>query len=279
MANVRIVGDAHVHIHPGFSLSRLLEAARRNLDQAAGWAGTSGPPLRILLLTESAGMDVFGELSAGRVTPPGWQVRPTDEPGSLLLTDSQGRDLILVAGRQVVSAENIEVLVLGAIRPWRDGQPLNELVDRALGAGCLAVLPWGAGKWIGHRGDLVTAMALGPRRPGLFLGDNGNRPWCWPRPRLFRTAARQGVADLPGSDPLPFARAEERVGRVGFTLTGELDSRTPWAGLYTLLRTLPQNAASLATFGSRERLLPFVRNQVAMQFIKRRGPGFPAFRT
>ena len=54
--------DAHVHVHDCFDLDSFFEQAHRNFQQAAqehGWA----PPMGVLMLTESEGVDWFGRLA------------------------------------------------------------------------------------------------------------------------------------------------------------------------------------------------------------------------
>ena len=65
--------------------------------------------------------------------------------------------VLVIAGRQIVSAERIEVLALGTRTQIPDGQPLAATIDAVRADGALAVLPWGFGKWWGARGRMVDA--------------------------------------------------------------------------------------------------------------------------
>lgn len=65
------------------------------------------------------------------------------------------------------------------------------------------------------------------RKPTLFLGDEGGRPVFGGYPHPFGRAARLGVRDLPGTDPLPFAHDVTKVGRMGFRARLELANNDP----------------------------------------------------
>jgi len=251
-----IYADAHVHIHDCFDLERLLAAA---LDRAAGFNG----PL-LLLFSESDGDDYFEHFrrlaesgpealaepdsdDAGRepreIQPSlfpslNTRVRKTAEPHSLFVdrNDDSGVGVYLVAGRQKVSSERIEVLALcldpgDPIRREQDRTLSAELlVSRTLDAGAVAVVPWGFGKWFGSRGAKVVELARSEdfrRHPRFFMGDIPHRCWPWPTPRVFRN----GIRVLPGTDPLPLPGAEEGVARYGFCVHGEWDPQRPVGSL------------------------------------------------
>src|SRR4051794_39643129 len=138
-----------------------------------------------LLLAEMSGANVFARWQSGRAA---WSVRRTQEQESLILGDK----LLVIAGRQIVTAERIEVLALLTSETFEEGRPLDETIQRTKLAGALVVLPWGVGKWCGARGRSVANAAI---RYAVQLGDNGGRPLGWPRPVLFREHCV-----LPGSD-------------------------------------------------------------------------------
>jgi len=264
--------DAHVHCHAGVAPARLLHhaaanmaaaAARRDVRPAAGW----------LLFTEMAADDAFAALersataSGGEAADlDGWRIRRTDEPVSLIAEGPADFPLILVAGRQIVTAEGLEVLAIGARGPFADGQDLDASVAAVQAADGLAVLPWGFGKWWGRRGAVVEDFLARATPGSLFLGDNGGRLQSAPRPAAFATAAARGIPVLPGSDPLPLqAEAATAAGRYGFVLEAVVDAAHPAAGLKARLAALREQPES---FGRRQSLLPFVSRQIAMQWRK-----------
>ncbi len=264
-----VLVDAHVHFYGGFDEQRFLDSARRNM--AAGAAELGLPPTTpgLLLLAETSrdhAFEAFADRAAG--APPGpWTWRATAEPGSLMARH-HGRDsLVLVAGRQIVTREGLEVLALGTAGRFADGESLADTLRRAREADAVPVLPWGFGKWLFRRGALVDDLIRSPGRGGIFLGDNGGRPALAPRPRLLAAAEARGMIVLPGSDPLPLPSRESRAGAYGFCLDGPISRDLPGA---TLKQRLAALRASPPVYGRLERLAPFLLSQLQMQARKRR---------
>jgi hypothetical protein len=268
--------DAHVHLHDCFPPATFLESAQRNFEAAArqhGW----GPQLGVLMLTESEGVDWFGRLArhasgmpdaAGAALDP-WTIETTADPCALAACHG-GCRLMIVAGRQVVAREGLEVLLLGTRSTVSDGGSLSDALVQGARMGALRVIPWGAGKWLFGRGRLLSGIiASEDSGSGFFLGDGAGRPFFWPRPDHFTQAERRGIRVLPGTDPLPFPGQAGRAGSFGFRLEGAIDLSSPAQGIKAALR---DPASRLTPFGRLERTLPFLRNQIAMQRRKRRRP-------
>lgn len=272
MTTVLATVDAHVHIHPCYRPGTLFAHAFRNLS--AQPAGGAWPRRFYLLLTECAADDAFGELgalarpAAAAQTPAleGWSLRATGEPISLE-AHRNGAALTLVAGRQVACREGLEVLLIGTRERFADGRPIREVLEAGAARGLLRVIPWGPGKWLGRRGRLLSELLRDFAGPTLFLGDEGGRPGFWGYPAHFGSAARLGVRDLPGTDPLPFAHDVGKAGRMGFTLRLDLDPERPAA---SLLGALARADTPLQRFARLEPPWAFVRNQIGMQLRKRR---------
>jgi len=264
-----ILADAHVHFYRVFDLATFLRGAARNFARRAADLGLAANPPALLLMTEGTGERFFQSFRemTGREIADGWIFEPTSEELSLRVAHRDGRRFWLVAGRQIAAAEDLEVLALGCKEHLPDRQPLRETIAAVRRSGALAVIPWGLGKWWFRRGRLLEAILEEENPAELFLGDNGGRPRAAPPPRIFETARKRGVRILPGSDPLPFEQQAERPGSYGFAVNGPLDPARPAASLKSLLRS-PQ--IQPVPFGEGERLLPFVRHQLAMQIRKRR---------
>ena len=259
--------DAHVHFHGCFDPNVFLASATANFRLAALDLGL-GPFAAHLLLTESADADWFSELTkhAADGTSPcdGWTARATDDPRELKLVHEDSATLNVVAGRQIVTAEGIEVLALGMVSKIPDGYPVAETLRHVSRVEAIPVIPWGFGKWLGRRGDRVRQLVERATPSHLFLGDNSGRLSGTAEPPLFGVARDKGIGILPGTDPFPFREQARRVGRMGFTVTGA-DLLTDWRRLREAI--LAQR--DLKPYGSLERPLAFVGNQVAMQVRKR----------
>ena len=196
-----------------------------------------------------------------------WYTRRTAEVESLRVTGPAGTELFLVAGRQIVTAEGLEVLALGTVAEFSDGATLPAAVQTIRAAKAVAVVPWGFGKWWGRRGALLRAYLESLGDEVLYLGDTRGRLRGTPDPRPFQLATARGWPILPGSDPLPMASEAVRPGSYGFALEATLDAARPWT---SLRQALDQCETALEVFGERETAARFMRNQVFMQYDKRR---------
>lgn len=279
-ASDAILVDAHVHFHRCFPRPEFLDAAASNFDRGRQQLGLEPGSVGCLMLTERSGCDVFEELreEAGADTGGPWSFaltgddnalwatrRPPNEPAAGELDDSPS--LLIVAGRQLATVEDLEVLALGHRGELGEGRDLFATLDAVQSTGAVPVVPWGFGKWWFNRGELVQKLLEDEGVDPLFVGDNGGRPALWPRPRHFELAAQRGIWVLPGSDPLPFPGQVGNAGRCGFAVPAPLDRQRPATALFNWLRGCE---AQPATFGRFERLPRFVRYQVATQWRKRR---------
>jgi hypothetical protein len=253
--------DAHVHVYPCADVARLLSAAARNLGEAArrigapAWQG-------VLFLTEVAGTSWF-ETVAG--SPLGrtfgkWHVAGV--PQDPLSLEAHGEDdrLQIVAGRQIVTKERIEVHALGTCHVIPDGLELSVTLRDVHESGALAVLPWGVGKWSGERGRLV-ALAVAEDSAGLYVSDNAGRPWFWRDPLLMRMR-NIGRPVLRGSDPLPLTAEELRVGQFGSWLNGPSTAATAHV---IIARIRNSRAEEWHDYGDSESAGRFLRNQILLR--------------
>ena len=264
-----ILCDAHVHLWPRFKTEQLLSSARENFFAQCrdSWAT---PPTMALLFADTARAEGFAALTAlaesgsavGR-----FQVRKTAEEHSLVAIDPArpGERMFLLGGRQIVTAEKIEVLSLASPAIVEDGLELAETIARVREGKGMAVLPWGVGKWLGRRGAIVSRYLSQAEPGGLFVGDNGGRPSLWPRPVLFAQAAARGIGLLSGSDPLPLPGEEDRIGSCGFCLQGACGDQYPARDLHTLL-TNPSR--ELTNFGQGPDPFTFLKTQIALRLAK-----------
>lgn len=260
-----IIADAHVHVREFSAFSRLLQAAadnfnryeqRHQLDHAE----------RFLFLTEKAGEDVFAQLrqrvAAGDQPFSNLRIQSCGESNVVQVTGAGNQPILVVAGRQIVTGEGIELLAIGRSEPYADGASLSETYETLAAENVLLVLPWGVGKWLGRRGKIIADFIDDRAVDQPFLGDNGNRPFLWPLPSLFRQPLVRKERQLPGSDSLPLVGEEQRAGGYGFYCRGTIDPQQPFSSLVTLLRN-PQT--HLHPYGSKEGLFRFLKHQVLMR--------------
>jgi hypothetical protein len=254
--------DGHVHFHRPALVTRTLDAAaanfRRMRPDRRGLLG-------VLLLCQTASEHVFEHL-ADRSSIGDWQLEPAQGEPETLFARKEGSSVAVVCGRQVRARGGLEVLALGTRHEFPDGAAFTEALDRVRASGAFAVLPWGFGKWLGKRGQMVaeSLRALGPGN--VAVGDNGSRLAMMATPALISASAHQGFRVLPGTDPYPFGGDYGRVGKFGFLTDAVLDEAAPWRTLRTWLES---RAESPRAFGEPSGPVRFVVNQVGIQFYNR----------
>ena len=100
----------------------------------------------------------------------------------------------------------------------------------------------------------------------FFVADSATRLASSSPSPLLANAQRVGVRNLPGTDPLPMAAEQSRLGSFGFQLICPVDLTRP---LLTVQTALLQNAEQPIHYGKGETLFGFVSKQARMQLRKR----------
>lgn len=267
--------DGHVHIYDCFDVDLLFAAAKDNFDRAAGQLGISKESVTpVLLLTEGETDNWYGRLlETAKSTEQlvfkisaDWDGRFSPEMDSLMVyrRDKPEEKLYLVAGRQIVTAESIEVLALFCSDTIQNGLPLEDTITAIRQSLGIPILPWGVGKWLGKRGQQIKEFLLSHGEGLLFLGDNGGRPKLWPTPNLFIQGLEKNIAVLPGTDPLPLPDEALRVGSFGFYLQADgLQDESP----ITFLRhALCSGDTEIFPFGELLKNRVFLVNQLRLRF-------------
>jgi hypothetical protein len=258
--------DGHVHFHNCFSWKNFLNAAVANFAQARQQLQIPDNSPGCLLLTESAGVNQYRVLLSQPeiVESLGWRIIESGEKCSVIL--SRGEDtLILIAGRQIVTAENLELLAIGCGRGPADGSPIRHALRSIGEAGAVPILPWGFGKWLGQRARTVRDLLFSNDLPRFHLGDNGGRLRMVPPPALFEQARKKGIAILPGSDPLDVPAHVRRPGSYGFVLGSWDKTLAPAEEIKTRIRSLQQ---SPPTFGAASSLFDGLASQLSVRWRK-----------
>ena len=137
MKPVRIHLDAHAHVYPLHDVPRLLLAALDHMPR------TAPTDLRALLLAERADCSFFQALAQDEIRLPGdrWRIAAWDPAGGVKLRHlPDHRDVWILAGRQIVSSERIEVCALFSDESIPDGQPARDVVRAILANGGLPAM-------------------------------------------------------------------------------------------------------------------------------------------
>jgi hypothetical protein len=263
--------DAHVHFHNTYHPAAFLNAAYRNIENIARSSKNNDRWIGVLCFTtgeKEAGSDLWQSgysLQERKNSKHGnWHIQATEEDVSVRAIQHD-KELFLIAGRQIVSHERIEILAIGTRHQFEEGKPLEVLLEEVSDHEAIPVIPWGVGRWMGKRGRILKETILHHASRKLFLGDNSNRPQFWPKPILLKEAENHGFKNLPGSDPLPFPGEYRKPGSYGFALNGSLEPEQPFK---SLKEKLFDPAVEIWHYGALEKPLRFFRHQLAMQYRK-----------
>jgi hypothetical protein len=271
-AGPRLLADTHVHFHGCFTWGAFLAAAAANFARARRRLGLTAASPGCLMFTESAAARAFREFDEGPAffRSLGWVVERGDEGSSRVLTHRGGDAILVIAGRQIVTAEHLEVLALGFVDEIADGRPIRDVVCAVRDRGAVAAIPWGFGKWWGRRGRLLRHVI--ETETLLYLSDNGGRAGVLPRSRTFAWAEQRGVPTLAGSDPLPLRSHEARAGSYGCILDDWRPTASPANVILARLHALTR---SPATFGRLSSLPAMIQSQAALRLRGRHGRPAP----
>ena len=255
--------DSHVHFHDGFRLATFLESAADNFGNCAEDVTTD---CGALLLTQIPGGDPFERIQQQISSLKFWSMDRPDE-SSLVFRRDEAIPLTLIAGRQIVTLERLEVLSIGSPAEIESGRTLAETVAMIQQADGVPVIPWGFGKWWFARGRLLShfvASLTADEASRVFVADSGCRPALLDSP-IFSVAGGNGIRTLCGSDPLTVETHVGRAGSFGNVLQGKLDLRSPTAWILDRLRQLPE---SPPRFGQPRGILSFAADQLMVRLAR-----------
>lgn len=277
-----ILVDAHVHIYDCFELDSLLDAALQNFCKAAYNNGLQGAFMGVLLLTETKTdnwfqhtRDMYKNNQHLHTPEERWEIQLTSDSTVLRAKHIKGgqRDekpfnetqIYIIAGRQIITSEGLELLALATDSHFDDGMSISETLDVVRESDAIPVIPWAVGKWLGKRGKILSSFLSNRPHNGLFLGDNSGRPVFWPNPSHFKQARELNMRILPGTDPLPFASQAIRIGSFGFIVHGRLDDAQPASDLKQLLRA---TQTKILAYGQLEKPWRFFANQIRLRIAR-----------
>lgn len=263
-----IVFDGHTHIYDCYDLDGFVLAAFQNLTKIGEKLQPGTGVDYFLLMAEATGVFYFNKLrgmskedGAGLRNRP-WRVKKSSELSALELHHDKfpATRITLVAGRQLITAEKLELLALMSDKDFENGQDLSSTVEAVAEEGGIPVCPWGAGKWLGDRGKVLKNYLKNPH-PHFSIGDNGGRPSLWPRPAIFNspTCSHRIVS---GSDPLPLKGDEKRVGSFGGIIEERCSGDNPVSCLRDLLK---DPATRVLPYGPSCSTGLFLKNQIGLR--------------
>ncbi len=202
---MRATVDTHLHLYPDYDINQALECFLSNTDNKSA-------PLRIGCLAERHDCQIFESIANSTLTLTAFKLLSANAT-ELVLQHNSGNKLTLIAGRQVISSENIEVLALGCAEMIEDGQSAASIIKLVHQQHGVPVVAWSPGKWFFSRGKLIRSLIKGNSPDQFVIGDTTLRPHGWLTPVLMRSAINKGFKVIAGSDPLPFSGEEQWLGR------------------------------------------------------------------
>ena len=226
---MRLIADTHLHFYPCYNAQTALRHLLDNLGKL------SGDAIRIGLLAERRDCNVYAQIAAGGADMDGFKVQPSSEPDAVSIHLDGKPLLYLLAGRQTVTAERIEILSLASRLNIAEGLPADETVRAILNTKGVPVLSWAPGKWFFGRGNVIRRL-INQFKPGeVLIGDTSLRPTLWATPWLMHEASKRCLKILAGSDPLPFAGEEKYMGTYATLMEGAFDPAKPASSVRNIM--------------------------------------------
>ncbi|MBN2009941.1 hypothetical protein JW960_11415 [candidate division KSB1 bacterium] len=259
--------DGHIHIYPNYNLRQAILTGVKNLKKTTN---SKNPIVPMWLLVERYDCNFFKE--AADSAPIDFDqsdlvLKRGTEPETLIVEENEVPILYILAGRQVVTTENLEVLSLATDHFIQDRTlPARGVVESINNANGIAAINWAPGKWFFSRGKVVEQLLNDFQPTELFIGDTSLRPTMWTTPTLMENARQRGFKTIAGSDPLPFDNEEKQIGLYCFHVEGEFDESFPAKSLRTLIHK-PDTNVHVA--GHRNSTFVFARRQFKIMTEKR----------
>jgi hypothetical protein len=263
--------DSHFHIYKQFRPDNLLDIAYKQLMNHAREVNTDREILPVLFLADninSTGYEFFNKnaVITHQESMTAW-VKDTEhqDNNSILLRKNSSEKILLVRGYQLITDENLEVLIIGRkVSASFNHQPINDII-KAHKDDCLVILPWAVGKWLGKRGQIINKMIELYGNCDFCLGDNGGRPGVWQQINQFDLAEKKGFSILRGSDPLPLRGEEKKAGSYGFSLKVNNVTELSARSVITLVQSQIDH---MIEFGQQESNIRFIMNQIRLRIQK-----------
>ena len=169
-----IIVDTHVHIYPCYDVPIALANLFDNLSRIGGSAD------KAVCLAERYDCHFFDELKrdGGRSLGAAYDMEVVAENALRITAGAVGR-LWLFAGRQIVTAERIEILALTVGDVACQGDEARNVVRKILADGGKPVVSWAPGKWFFKRGSVVEAQMREFSPGDILFGDTSLRPLAW----------------------------------------------------------------------------------------------------
>lgn len=252
-----VVLDGHVHIYPVFDVSMAVQTALKNFALCANDAA-----VKVWLLTERSDCHFFADLKDTKIE--GYVFQPNLEAESFLVRDAKTDALLLyiLAGRQLIAKENLEICALGSTVTVADKElGAKDLILKVLENNGVPAINWAPGKWFGDRGKVVRSLFQEFTPENLLISDTTMRPTVWPTPKIMAAAMKKGFKVIAGSDPLPFSGEEKYLASYASKISGDFDADRPADAVRKLLL---ERGTPIIRCGKRSGPFAFMKRQAGI---------------
>lgn len=265
--------DGHVHLYSNYDLLGAFKIGIENLSKNArkivqnlelNHNKATHTSIKVLLLTERSDCHFFDQFcdSASRFESIGLKIKQTPELEALLITCNHGDAIYIFAGRQIITAERLEILSLTSNKMIEDRKfTVKEVIEKVNESRGIPVLNWAPGKWFFKRKKVVQQTLEKSSPQQVLIGDTSLRHTLWPEPKLMIQAKDTGFKVIAGSDPLPFRGEENLIGSYGFSAIAEFDPEKPVTSIRKMLRD--QNS-KVSFMGKRNNILKFTKREITI---------------
>jgi hypothetical protein len=252
--SITLLIDGHIHVYNHYDLSFSIYQSIENLQRSARPVGDWVP---IWLLAERSDCHFFDEVVHSDRT--GLKIEPHQSEPCLIVKENDKPILYIMAGRQIVSTDGLEVISVATKEfiPDRTKSTM-QIVEQLAKNGGISIINWAPGKWFFSRGKVVQQLIEHFSPKELLVGDTTLRMSLWPMPKLMKQAAAKGFKIIAGSDPLPFKKEERMMGQYGFRIFGDFEVNTPATSLVHLLK---DSSVPIHLIGKRNTVPKFVIRQ------------------
>jgi hypothetical protein len=210
-----VIADMHVHFYKMYSIEEFFKQALSNFRRHLNTIRTRAhdekhheEAVYVLCLTETKNGRFFHEITAVLSHSDIVKFCPVQRvyliaKRAIVLTVNSKETLVLFPGRQHVTEERIELLSLFHADIYLDPVTLDTLYSIIKDRDGIPILPWGQGKWLFRRGEIIKSFL---KKNRVLLCDHPSRKSFF----ALNTSFSENKV-VYGSDPLPFVNEEKAV--------------------------------------------------------------------
>jgi len=261
--NKPILVDTHAHYYPFCTFLEYFDSAYLNMQSAARTHNNSSSFTAVLCLLETRTSHWYQdllEMASAKKTIGNWALEVLNETQLLRLSQNNGKELLVLPGQQIITAENLELLIIGSTDMIAHDDDIRSYLSK-FGPSHLVIIPWGVGKWLGSRGRIVSEL-IHQKKYDFALGDNSGRTSLWQYVPQFNQAKANNINIIAGSDPLPIHGQHKKIASYGVILTEAMPQQT----LAQKLRDVILNSQSnIKQYGRLDNVFQFFTSQLLLR--------------